>query len=531
MMLPLPIKTVVRRVQPAGVNWRHESLYGAWSRHCIVNAVQGGVAFPLDRAMKGRSLFSALASDEAEKLASEMLLTVEEIARLQGDDMGKGNVLVINRSLRYCRHCIDLNYHSVVYQHVALARCPLHTTVFHDVCHHCNKPVVPTLSSVIEHPFECSSCQTALGRTARRESDASEAVAVDTMLSDRRRVLTATQLSNSWRFTISSVQNERLGTPSNPVASRHFQRLCVWQGDCSSAHWPLFAEERLTVTGKDPSKGRPDWSTYAQVEAAQRVLLWLRQVCYAHELAAVTLAYRLGRYPRGLRIDVQTSLISAALYKLASAYGLVQDMVMFFESDTTDLKEPGKAHLGRTVARYGASAFDEPELDFRLMQLEMLGMFAKLLLMHPHQAFTTEVDWMDLPHELEFAPAWFKIVAPGQPFQYLIRPRVTEVSLRRLIARKWHHELCLEHCIPANETEFWRHNGLDALWRTNGDGPSMPNMNPDFLLSNPKLRNTRSLAQVFGSGQKPGRDYEAPNFGTVSAPEARLPLERGSRII
>lgn len=56
-------------------------------------------------------------------------------------------------------------------------------------------------------------------------------------------------------------------------------------------------------------------------------------------------------------------------------------------------------------------------------------------------------------------------------------------------------------------------------------------MNPDFLLSNPKLRNTRSLARVFGSGQQPGRNYEAPGFGTVSTPEARLPLERGSRIV
>ena len=212
-------------------------------------------------------------------------------------------------------------------------------------------------------------------------------------------------------------------------------------------------------------------------------------------------------------------------------YGLVQDMVMFFESDATDLKEPGKAHLGKTVARYGAFAVDEPELDFRLMQLEMLGMFAKLLLMHPHQAPTTEVNWTDLPHELEFAPAWVKIVAPGQPFQYMIRPRVTEGSLRRLIARKWNHELCLEHSIPTNEAEFWRHNRLDALWHSNGDGPSMPNMNTDFLLSNSKLRNTRSLAKVFGSGQKPGRNYEAPSFGTVSTPEVRLPRERGSRMI
>ncbi|OYY32343.1 MULTISPECIES: hypothetical protein [unclassified Polaromonas] len=530
MKLPLAVKTVVRRVKPMGMGWSNESMYGAWNRHCLVNGVQGGVQFPLDKSMARRGLFSMLVPDEAEKLAKEMLLTVKEIARLNGADMGKENALVINVALRYCRRCIDLNYHSAVYQHVALARCPLHTTVFHDVCHHCHKPVVPTFASVIEYPFECPNCKLALGRSAARETDASEASAVDTMITDRRRVLAATKPSFHWRFTFSSEQSERLGTPSNPVASRHYQRLCVWQADRSSAHWPRFLEEHLTVTGNSRSTGGI-WSPYAQVEAAQRVLLWLRQACYAHELAAVTLAYRLGRYPRGLRIDVHTSLISAAIYKLASAYGLVQDMVMFFESDATDLKGPAKAQLGRTVARYGATAAGEPELDFRLMQLEMLGMFAKLLLMHRHQAPTTEVSWLELPHELEFAPAWFKIIVPSQPFQYVIRPRVNEASLRRLIARKWNHELCLEHPILANEAEFWGHNRLDSLWRTNGGGPNMPNTNPEFLLSNPKLRDNRSLAKVFGTGQQLGRNYEAPGFGTVITPAARLPIERGSRII
>ncbi len=523
MKVPLPIRRVVRRNKPVGEGWQNESIYGAWNRHCIANDVQTGIEFPLDKVIAGRRLFSPLVPEEAEKLASEMLLTVEEVTRLQGADMGKHNSLVINLALRYCQKCIDLNYHSAVYQHIALARCPLHTTAFHDVCHRCHMPVIPTFSSVIEHPFECPNCKCALGRTAKRDSDTFEAISVDTMIGERRRVLATTVSSRTWSFAMSSNLKERLGTPSNPVASRHFQRMCVWQKDRSTAHWPVFKEQHFMVTGKFDSL-----SSRVEVNAALSVLLWLRQVCYAHELSAVTLAHRLGRYPRGLRINTHTSLISAAMYKLASAYGLVQDMVTFFELDAIDLPQALETQTTKTVARYAASAFREPELDFRLMQFEMLGMFAKLLLMHRHEAATTEVNWMELPNDLEFGPTWLQVTEPGQQYHYLIRPRVTEESLRRLIARKWNHQLVFEFSTPESEMDFWKHTRLEPLSRTARTAPAAPMRASEFSLSNPKLREIHSLEQVFGQGQQIGRNFIGSTFHQI--PDGTSLPDRGSRI-
>lgn len=416
----------------------NESMYSAWSRHCDTHCVEGGVNSPFPPHILRLNLFTKLDPLDAKYVAAEMGISDIQANELVAADLAGSSRLVVVNSLRFCVQCLDLGYHSAVYQHIALACCPLHAMPLIDGCPHCRQAITPTYSSVIQSPFECPHCSGFLARTVPRSQDHNDAMLADQMAGGRRGALLPQPENNHWDLLLNRARI-LLGPPARLFASRHYQRMCIW-ADRSNTHWITFAEEKIHV-GLEHNRVLVEGANSFNLGlAAERVLIWLRQVCYAHEYSAVRLSYRLGRYPRGLRINAHGSLVGTALYKLAVAYDLVQEMQTLFESDMLALDQAQKVVMGTKMVRYGASCPGEPKLDFRLFQLEMLGMFAKFLVAYRHMEPLSKVSWLELPHPMEFAPNWtFQKTATG--VTYRIRARATESAVQRLVIRKWHDEL------------------------------------------------------------------------------------------
>lgn len=211
--------------------------------------------------------------------------------------------------------------------------------------------------------------------------------------------------------------------------------------------------------------------------AAERVLIFLTQLCRGHEIQAIRLANRLGRWPLGLRLNSQATVIAAALYKLAVAYDLVQEASTVLELQLGSLTEKGRACYGKQMVRYGDSEPNIPELDYRLMQLEMLGMFAWLLIWYRDHTPLSSVSWIDLPHAIEFAPSWHITQEPSG-LRVRIRSRATEQSIRRLAQRYWKSDLVYVSEDPVGADELWRFNRLDRLIPEPAYRSSDYNMNP-----------------------------------------------------
>lgn len=476
----------------------NESMYSAWSRHCDIHAVEGGVYSPLPPQILRHGLFTRLQPMEAKDVGAEMGLSERRVNQLLAVDLAGTSSYVVSSSLRFCVKCLDLGYHSAVYQHVALARCPLHDLPLEDACPHCNHAIVPTFLSAIQHPFECPNCDAALARTVPRPQDGHDAMLADQMAGGRRGMLVAEPDNRRWDVYLHNAR-VLVGPPGRNLASRHYQRLCIW-ADRSNTHWTHFSEEILHLVPVHTRGPTESSDSLDLALAAERVLIWLRQVCYAHEYSAIRLAYRLGRYPRGLRINAHGSLVGAALYKLAVAYDLVQEMQTLFDADVLALDQPAKATTGRKVVRYGASCPEEPELDFRLLQLEMLGMFAKFLVSQRHLDPMYKVSWLQLPHPMEYAPNW-KTEKVSSGVCYRIRARATENSVQRLVIRKWHDELAYFNQDADTPNGYWLYNQLDTVWSDRPPTADIVFARRERPVDVP-LRPIRPLSEMFTPGSK-----------------------------
>jgi hypothetical protein len=441
---------------------QNESLYGYWTSYGISNYLESlGSCSPLSKKLMEYPVISeqSVHPINVKEIADGLGLTTEQVCHLQGQDIGDGrDYSVLHRALRYCPQCLDLGYHSIVFQHVGISRCPLHNCMLQDCCPVCDELIYPTFRSCLDNPFECLRCFAPLTRTVASSTDPRDAKAADLIMGNRRVVLSKSHNSASHRHMF-SVLKPRMLKPSTPAVSRLYQRVAVWAEpfDCQ---WPNFKEDILMIV---PAHTRGDVDAADSFNtglAAERVLIFLTQLCRGHEVQAIRLANRLGRWPLGLRLNSQATVIAAALYKLAVAYDLVQEASTIFELQLSSMTEKGRACYGKQMVRYGDSEPAVPELDYRLMQLEMLGMFAWLVIWYRDHAPLSSVSWIDLPHAIEFAPSWHITHSPSGS-RVRIRSRATEKSIRRLVQRYWKSDLTYVSEDPVGADELWRFNRLD----------------------------------------------------------------------
>lgn len=443
----------------------NESLYGVWTTHGIVHNFEMGKNSPLNPSLMMRPIFGRLTDPKSqlEVIAKALGMSPAQVKKLRGFDITGDcpDTRVFHQGLRFCQMCLDLGYHSILYQHVGMALCPLHTTPFHDVCPTCKNVIVPTFATALVHPFECPHCLVSLASTIYRPQDLQVAMLADQMAEGRRAILASSGAAGRHRLYFDD-RPCTMQTPSTPAVSRHYQRATVW-AEPGDSQWTKFPEERMSIIHSRMGTEENSADSLDLGLAAERVIIWLLHYCHAHEKSAQRLAQRLGRYPRGLRLNAHASVIGTALYKLFSAYDLVQEAQIISDIWVRSMNSKAIACYGKIMPRYGPDEPDFPKLNFRLLQLEMYGMFAKLLAGLKSNSPLSEVSWLDIPHALEFAPTWL-LTKTADDVSVRIRARVNEKTLERLIKRRWSDQLVYESKDDISYSDFWRDNQLDTVW-------------------------------------------------------------------
>ncbi|HCY15443.1 MAG: hypothetical protein A2Z93_01545 [Curvibacter sp. GWA2_64_110] len=471
---------------------QHESLYAAWTTHCLLHDIEPKEVLP--SVLLKRSVFEPMRSPEEDVplFAELMNTTVRHIRQMCGHDISGVIGLkapLLYRSMRYCKECMQMGYHSIMFQHIGLAECPLHGARLQDTCYECGSPMEPTFGSVMEHQFECPRCNAPLVRFTLKQDGAKLANLIDQMLGARRPVLVRGVDVAHQAHRLRNL-DYGLRSPMNPVASRHFQRVSIWPlpGD---TQWRTFVETKVPIL--EPH-GREQTNAARELHiATDRFLLSALAKCKGHELATIRLLGRLGRYPRGLRLNAHTSVISVALYKIAAAYDLLPRLRMIVENkDTQPLRRSFPEFWARPPVRHGDGCPEYPQLDAHLLEQEMWGMFAKLLVAHQTDSYLQEVSWLSYPHALEFAPSW-RIEKSNDEAYARVRTRACEATISRLIQRRRNDVLLFRDYDPIGDDGLWTHNFLDSLWHENEAGKKSAGSTPSTWRS----RATRARNEDF----------------------------------
>lgn len=393
----------------------NESLYSALRRiflrnHTMTCDVGGHLSVHILGPLSARC---------AQEFGSRLGITLDMVGRLCGADFttSRKDFRVVAPALRFCRACLGCDYHSILFQHLGLVACPLHKTALEDCCPHCGAPIKPTVRSIIEFPYECPGCRNRLARSRREEGDAAIRTSVDGMLSSARIRLTGTGTSglrrrfdDRWSFS---------GTRSQ--ASRYVHRATDF-GTSNVEPFLKFPEE-IHVIGQD--------HCFSDMSG---LLMFLVDHCPGTD-DTIHLVERFGSTPRGVRTDMESSLTGALLYKTLVSFNLLKEFCFVHDHIHRGGSRDG-LNLGwcRPI-RYGEQLPDEPHLDDRLFQLEILGLLACLLARHGQQSPLQDLSWQDVPHPICFVPHW-GIDEDTTPKRVRMRPRATEDTLLRLFRRR-----------------------------------------------------------------------------------------------
>jgi hypothetical protein len=354
--------------------------------------------------------------------------------------------------LRACWQCMKLGFHSVLFQHFALRRCPLHGTALSTKCPKCEAELRPSFMSVSRDPFTCANCGGLWLRTVRPAWGDLDLSLVGAMLAGRRRdlrpvVATGRETVHIEQIDPSPLQISSYGLDSERYG-RHVARAVVWPSD-PSPRWPSFLERRQTL---DDWSDRPavGWAEGGPLtrRAATDCLLTLARLVgrQGHSEHSQMLRSRLSLQPRGLRINETATIASIALHRTMCAYArcvaFKLDPVWPTESRSSvyDDVEWNRMQVGRRLLNSDAG-------NAELIRAEILGWFAACIIDSASLNYLHNVEWLsELPKTL-FLPTWV-ISQNGRTRCLRLRARVSDATIRGLLGR-----YSTDHCLHKGSWE------------------------------------------------------------------------------
>jgi hypothetical protein len=112
-------------------------------------------------------------------------------------------------------------------------------------------------------------------------------------------------------------------------------------------------------------------------------------------------------------------------------YGLIEDFVSIHEGRATTLSVRSQR---QAPVRHTNAIVISKDLDQRLLQWEIMGLFALLLAGSRNNEPLWHLDWLRCPDPLSYAPSWVAR-RDGEGAKVWLRTRGTESSVKRLFAR------------------------------------------------------------------------------------------------
>lgn len=408
-----------------------ESLYGRLSRECLVRPLADEeLALLLNDLGPGQSPLSVRGSTGAslaKRLGWRNLAELHVAAGNAPNQLAAGKLL--ERScIRYCSACISGGFHSWVFQHYAMSRCPIHGYPVTCRCNCCHEPMKVTLGGIAKDPFACPRCSYLLFRAATSRKRQAETAVLPMLLEDYARDLgllhCALTVPTGVAESRPAYAVDLAGLP-HAVGARHAKRWAAW-APCESPRWPRFRNRTLDLPQweqKDGTKAGIFAGRLTEM-AGTRALQHLRAICSAdHGKSYRTLLSRVRLRSDGLRFDGRSTAVAAALHLTACAYGRIDG----YEQLQWECVHWNGLQQGCLLPGDDAG-------NALLLYYEILGWFAVCLLHVRRLCYLIDVGWIQRFDLRSFAPAW-RLARQDCGWALLVRPRVDEALVSALIER------------------------------------------------------------------------------------------------
>ncbi|MBX3620618.1 MAG: hypothetical protein KF891_11635 [Rhizobacter sp.] len=446
-------------IHPADLSyeWSQESLFGRLSRRAlhqpatrdIFASELGGLwpaGNPLSALYTATTLHGGRAIEELQRYLGPLGAT--NFDRLVGADLtGSGETSpriprehrVLTGGLRSCSICLQHGYHSMLFQHLAVDRCPGHGMPLQEGCPSCRAPLLPTFESTLCRPFECTKCGALLLKTAVGKDAVQQMQMTNLLVADWRRDLAFQFERGEIRASSSSFDVDALyERPVNAQRRRRLHRMCAWPL-VSSQRWTSFRRvERLyhvTELRHEPFK-RDEASLGTNLaNEARKTLLWLVAQCEAYKKQSfdlISIAWCQPQFiiPTGER---QNAAIPVALHATMCQYGMNFNTRPDRELRSSDVPYKGVCWNGFSAQRFPLDAGEHVGM---LLAHEILGYFAIALRRY---ASPTEYSFHDVMPVGRFSPSAYcapwRLVRSGKCLSLEVRPRATQAFVQRLIRR------------------------------------------------------------------------------------------------
>lgn len=340
---------------------------------------------------------------------------------------------VLLGELRHCPQCLAKGWHSVLFQHVAVDRCPVHQAPLQVGCPHCSAPIPTSMAAIGKNHLHCPNCNRALAVERRREGLGQPVLQIGANLfASLRASLLDTGASDLIRSPL-----QLLDTPDQMV-----QSPSAVKGAAHHLIWPSLAEG--TGEGIEPS----GWSdTVLSVEEGAAPLSpgqrhrRLRAAALAGVEELLQLAQKAGadmQVPAPLttlgtaasRVDVSVGLVAAALWRTARILKVAPFL----------LGEMPPPQADEQPLTDGVPPFAEADAAVRRAQVQ--DMFVESLITLRRRRYGIEVDWNRIPQNLRMTPAWRGAIH-DRTVELRLRSRSDKALVARLIQRYRNQALAL----------------------------------------------------------------------------------------
>jgi len=337
MARPIPPRNADPTLHPAYPThrWWQESLYGRLSRVFMFRAPGADVLAKAAEAQLRQSnvlLGVRLFADRVYPAwASELGLLKEELDQALGVDLVPaeerlGGMVVMARTLRYCRRCLELGFHSMVYQHGAVVRCEYHQAPLLNRCFDCNGPVVTLIKEMRMNPYCCSRCGRLFIKTVLPADATREVEDIDRHISMWRNDLRVESEAHRLRTPLKSFLPEWSEASRHAARRvRHLRRTTAWPSS-PSHRWPSFKEWSCGVEA--PTGHWPPVPPSDQLEGMlaypTRALCWLRDRCNAYRgqsRGLIASSWQRIQYLSPQSLENGLSAVAAALHLTMTKYG------------------------------------------------------------------------------------------------------------------------------------------------------------------------------------------------------------------
>ncbi|WP_141118654.1 DUF3445 domain-containing protein [Pandoraea sp. PE-S2R-1] len=246
---------------------------------------------------------------------SEFLQVSVEAMRISSGADFWANTLC--HELRYCPKCIQLGYHSYLFQYLGIYACPLHTCLLQTGCFKCKCVIQCDLPHVAGSPFACPRCGVLFKRKRfQQELPLYQMRAIDALIGDfrraRRRVAITSRSSGPPGFFSTGDSLFRLSGVKQVQLARVISRYDDWR-EPLIAHWRFKTVDYWVPTGRKTQHVL----TRHEDGVGTKTLTTLFQMLAPYQEECSALHIR-NSYPSGVRIEGQAMRIAVALCLLCN---------------------------------------------------------------------------------------------------------------------------------------------------------------------------------------------------------------------